>query len=101
MCGGRLPVERSISTRSAASGREAWMMSAKSTGLKRRKRLDRFQHVGRPRQDGVLEVRRVGDRAVERCHARDGSVQIFKQVLRDTRGDLGTEAGRQLSLVRD
>src|SRR5215203_7000379 len=101
MCGGRLPVERSISTRSAASGRDARMMSAKSVGLKRRKRLDRFQYIGRPWQDGVFEIRGVGDRAIEGRHTRDGSVEVLEQILRDACSDLSTEAGGQLILVRD
>jgi hypothetical protein len=55
MCGDRLPVERSILDAQCGVGAEARMMSATSTGLERRKRLDRFQHVGGTRQDGVFE----------------------------------------------
>src|SRR5687767_3883882 len=101
MCGGRLPLERSISTRSAASGREARMISERTRQLKCRKRLNRFQYVSRSRQDGVLEVRSVGNRAVEGRDARHRSVEVFEEILRDACGDLRAEAGRQLILVRD
>ena len=78
------------------------MMSDEDDGqLVRRKRLDRLQHVGGSRQDGFLEHRRVGDRAVERRDALDRRVEVFEQLLRDARGDLRAEAARQLILVRD
>src|SRR4029078_9716622 len=41
---------------------------------------DGEQHVGRLRQDFLFEIRRVGDRAVERRDAPDGRVQVMEEL---------------------
>src|SRR5580765_4526205 len=62
---------------------------------------DGLQNVLRLRKDRFLELRRVGDRTVERADAADGGVEILEQLAGNPRGDFGAEAARQLILVRD
>ena len=62
---------------------------------------DGVQHVVRLRQDFLLEVRRVGDRAVECRDATDRRVEMVEQLVGDPRRDFRAEPARQLVLVRD
>src|SRR5687767_13210290 len=57
-----------------------------------RRVLDRFQDVGRLRQDHFLEVRTVRNRRVERGDALDWGVQVFEQLFANPRSELGAKA---------
>ncbi len=59
------------------------------------------RHVVHLREDGVFELRGVGDEGVERGDAADGRVEVLEQLVGDARGDLGAEAVRARVLVRD
>src|SRR5205085_6659380 len=58
-------------------------------------------HVFDLREDVVFNLRRVGDKGVERGDAADGRVQVFKQFVRDARGYFSTEAVCARVFVRD
>src|SRR5690349_17460264 len=63
--------------------------------------FDRLQDVVRLRENRVFQLRRIGDRRVERADATDGRVEILKQLVGDTRSDFRPEPARHLILVRD
>src|SRR4051812_36010751 len=50
--------------------------------------VDSLKHIRALRQDYVFQLRSVGDEGVERADASYGSVEIFKQFVRDARCDL-------------
>ena len=54
--------------------------------------LDRFEDVGRLRQDGFLEVGVVGDRCIERRDPPDWRIEMREQVAGNSRGQLGAES---------
>src|SRR5687768_18610542 len=105
MCGGRPPMDRMTSTSSAARASIANNAGARSTTARARvmsvrgEGSNRFQDIGCAWQDHFFEHRRIGDRAVERRHAGDRRIEVFEQLLRDPRGNLGAEPARQLVLM--
>src|SRR5215510_14341409 len=63
--------------------------------------VNRFEHVVGLRQDGVLDVWRVGHEAIERGHSSDGRVELVKELVGDTRGDLRAVTPRDAIFVND
>ena len=62
---------------------------------------DGFQDVRRLRQDDLFEHRGICDRRVECRDAADRGVEMFEQLIHDSRSQLGAKSARQLILVRD
>ena len=63
--------------------------------------LDRLRHVLGLREDGALELRRVGHPGVQRGDAPHGGVQPGEELVGDAGGELGADAPGERVLVRD
>src|SRR5690242_10118250 len=109
MCAGSPPIAERVSTgRAPAPALTATETATRSESDNRRIGVmrappsvpgdlaDGLQHVAGLRQNGLFEIRVVGDRNVLRGDPLDRGVEVLEEMLRDPRGELGAESTRQL-----
>src|SRR5687767_15067913 len=111
MWGGRLEMERRVSTVNAAFARAPSITRSRNVSVRgacvaarmsvRCERTYRLQDVGRIGKNRLFEHGCVRDRAIERSDTLDRRIEVLEQLLRHPRRNLRPEPARDLILVCD